>query len=263
MPYATSSGVRLYYEDVGRGPAVLLHTGGGGDGRMWRPPGYLDALDGYRVLVMDHRGHGQSDCPPEPDAHELGRYVADVIAVLDDAGADRAAIVGYSFGARVAYALGATHPDRVSAIVGIGTVDDPDEDPAENAEFAAEVRQADMRAAMEAIAAAESEPAPGWLLDNLSETPSEMFALLLDGLATAPSAWQQFPDIQAPTLIVCGEGEARGHAGARARRACTVIPHCSSLVLPGLRHLQVFWRTDLTLGPIREFLDRSVPAAAG
>ncbi len=34
MPYVSRADVRLYYEDAGSGPVVLLHTGGGGDGRM-------------------------------------------------------------------------------------------------------------------------------------------------------------------------------------------------------------------------------------
>ena len=263
MPFATRDGVQLYYEDSGAGPALLLHTGGGGDGRMWRLAGYCDGLPGYRLLVMDHRGHGRSSCPADPDAHSLDHYVADVLAVLDDAGVDRAAIVGYSFGARLAYAVGVAHPDRVSAIVGIGSAEGPDEDPAENAEFAAEVRQADMRTAMEQMAAAEPEPPPGWLIDNLANTDAEMFALLLEGLASAPTAWQQYPSIQAPILLVGGEREAGGNAPANAAQVAQAIPYCESVMLPGLAHLQVFWRTDLTLGPIRDFLRRTLPAAGG
>jgi non-heme chloroperoxidase len=63
MPYTRRAGVRLHYQDAGSGPAVLLHTGGGGDGRMWELAGYTAALAGYRTLVLDHRGHGGSDCP--------------------------------------------------------------------------------------------------------------------------------------------------------------------------------------------------------
>src|SRR5215471_12218090 len=99
MPYVNRAGVRLYYEHAGSGPVVLLHTGGGGDGRMWELAGYTGTLTGYRTLLMDHRGHGRSDCPAGLAAHRMSEYVADVIAVLDDAGVDRAALVGYSFGA--------------------------------------------------------------------------------------------------------------------------------------------------------------------
>ena len=42
--------------------------------------------------------------------HHMSRYIADALAVLDDAGADKAAFVGYSFGARVGFGLGLTAP---------------------------------------------------------------------------------------------------------------------------------------------------------
>ena len=105
MPYVDRAGVRLYYEDAGSGPAVLLHTGGGGDGRMWELAGYTTALAGYRILLMNHRGHGRSDCPAGLRAHRMSEYAADVIAALDDAGVSRAALLGYSAGAAVAYAV--------------------------------------------------------------------------------------------------------------------------------------------------------------
>src|SRR5215469_15955223 len=110
MPYAHRARVRLHYEDTGSGPTVLLHTGGRGDRRMWELAGYTAPLGGYRTLLMDHRGHGLSDCPPEVSAHRLGEYVADVIAVLDAAGVAPVSLVGYSAGAQIAYAVAHQHP---------------------------------------------------------------------------------------------------------------------------------------------------------
>ncbi len=49
MPYATRAGVRLHYTDEGTGP-VLLHTGGGGDGRMWELAGCTNTLQGYTAV---------------------------------------------------------------------------------------------------------------------------------------------------------------------------------------------------------------------
>lgn len=253
MPYARRAGVRLHYEDAGTGPAVLLHTGGGGDGRMWDLAGYVTALAGYRTLVMDHRGHGGSDCPAGVLAHRLGEYVDDVIAVLDAAGVSRPALVGYSAGARIAYAVARTYPGRVSAVAGIGAVGAPGEDLSDWAETAAQVRASGMRAAMEAIAAGEAEPAPGWLLDNLAGTQAEMFALMLEAWASEQTGWADFPHVQTPALVICGENE-EPRAARNARLAAAAIPHGSSVVLPGLGHLQAFWRTDQTLPPLLGFL---------
>ena len=257
MPHTRRAGVRLHYEDAGSGPAVLLHTGGGGDGRMWDLAGYTAALAGYRTLVLDHRGHGGSDCPPGVPAHRLGEYVDDVVAVLDAAGVSRSALVGYSAGATVAYAVARTYPGRVSAVAGIGAVGAPGEDNGNWAQTAAQVRAGGMRAAMEEIAAEEPEPAPGWLLDNLAGTEAEMFALLLEAWAGEPAGWADFPHVHAPALVICGENEEPG-ASRNAQLAAAAMPQGTSVVLPGLWHLQAFWRTDKTLPPLTSFLRRHI-----
>jgi pimeloyl-ACP methyl ester carboxylesterase len=76
-----------------------------------------------------------------------------VIAVLDAAGVGTAALVGYSAGARIAYAVVRAYPGRISAAAGIGAVGAPGDDASDGAETAARVR-----AAMEEIAAEEPEP---------------------------------------------------------------------------------------------------------
>jgi len=253
MPYVTRAGVRVYYEDAGSGPVVLLHTGGGGDGRMWELAGYTAALAGYRILLMDHRGHGRSDCPAEPQAHRMSEYVTDVIAVLDDAGVSRAALLGYSAGAAVAYAVASRHPSRVGAVAGIGAVGAPDEDDDDVAAWIAAIRTEGMRAEMERFAAREPQRPPDWLIDNLAGTDAEMFALLIEAWAAEPGSWADFPAIQAHTLIICGENEE--HDAARhAQLAAQTMPHGSVAVLPGLHHLQAFWRTDRSCPPLVKFL---------
>ena len=82
MLSVTRDHVRLYYTDAGDGPPLLFHTGGAGDGRMWQMAGYTQVLRPARQVVMDHRGHGKSDCPAELASHRIEEYAADVIAVL-------------------------------------------------------------------------------------------------------------------------------------------------------------------------------------
>ncbi len=253
LPYVNRAGVRLYYKDAGSGPVVLLHTGGGGDGRMWELAGYTTALAGYRTLLLDHRGHGRSDCPAGLRAHRMTEYVADVIAVLDDADVGRAALVGYSAGAAVAYAVASRHPGRVGAVAGIGAVGAPDEDDADVATRVAAIRAEGMRAAMQQIAAEEPQRPPDWLMENLSETDAGMFALLMEAWASEPGSWAEFPAIQAPALIICGENE-EPDAARHAALAAQTLPRGSVAVLPGLYHLQAFWRSDRSCPPLTGFL---------
>jgi pimeloyl-ACP methyl ester carboxylesterase len=259
MPTVTREGVRLHYSDTGDGPAVFFHTGGGGDGTMWEAAGYLDALPGRRHVLFDHRGHGRSDQPQDLEAHRLEEYIADVITVLDSVGVDRAAMVGYSDGARLIYALAARHPDRVAAIVGIGGVAHPTDTDDGRHELAAEVRQIGFRAWLDRMSASETEAAPGWLMDNLAATPTEMFALEVEGWADSPLEYENFSRIEAPTLIVCGELE---NTDGAAELAIAALSTGTAVVIPGFGHLQAFWRTDVTGPIISDFLARHVPLPA-
>jgi len=75
----------------------------------------LDQRGGMSVLVPDLRGRGQSAALPGPYGHAVN--VADLLAVLDDAGVERAVLVGHSSGAYAVALLAAEHPERVAAVV--------------------------------------------------------------------------------------------------------------------------------------------------
>ena len=251
MPTIERSGVKLYFEEQGEGPPLLFHTGGGGDGRMWRQAGYTDALPGYRQILMDHRGHGRSGCPTTLEAHRMEEYVADVVAVLDAAGAGEAAFVGYSGGAAVGFRFAAWHPERCSALVALGQVPEPDDDLRTTAGFAAEVRKRGMRGIIEGMSASEAEPAPAWLVEHLCTTETEMFALLVEGWSAGVEAWDLLPLIEAPALLICGGHELDPAAVARAAAR---MPRAKAAVLPGYGHLQAFWHSEVTAPAMREFL---------
>jgi pimeloyl-ACP methyl ester carboxylesterase len=258
MPAVTRDGVELYWHEQGRGPVVFWHTGGGGDGSMWARAGYLDALPAGRHLLFDHRGHGRSGKPTALEAHRLHEYVEDVLAVLDAAGIQNAAFVGYSDGARVGYRLAAEHPERVSAVVGIGGVPHPSDTDQWRRELAREVRKRTFRAWLEEMSAGESEPAPDWLLANLASTSTEMFALEVEGWADQTRRCaEDFARISAPVLIICGALE---NTDGAAELAAQALVNGACRILPGFGHLQAFWRTDVTAPLILRFLAAHVGA---
>jgi lipase len=83
---------------------------------IWRPTvrELSDRVDAC-VLAPDLRGRGHSAALPGP--YGFDAHVADLIAVLDDAGVQRASLVGHSLGAYLATAIAAAHPERVSGLV--------------------------------------------------------------------------------------------------------------------------------------------------
>lgn len=251
MPTVVRDGVKLHFSESGDGPVVLWHTGGGGDGRMWQRAGYLDALPGWRHVLLDHRGHGSSGEPEQVQDHRIGEYTADVAAVLDALCVDRAVVIGYSAGARVGFRFAASHPSRISALVAIGGTPIPLDLSAWDREMADQVRRTGMRATMEQMSASEDEAAPDWLIDNLAETPTEMFALMLEAWSKDTGPWEDLPLITVPTLLICGERET---TEADAQRAASRLRHGRVVRLPGFGHLQSFWHAEVTGVEIRNFL---------
>ena len=84
----------------------------------YRQAGYVDRLAANRrVLIVDSLGHGQSDKPHEAAAYRTPDVAADVIAVLDAAGLERAALWGYSRGAWRLAGRESEFPERLSALI--------------------------------------------------------------------------------------------------------------------------------------------------
>ncbi|HEY5134331.1 MAG TPA: alpha/beta hydrolase [Candidatus Nanopelagicales bacterium] len=252
MPSVERYGVRLHYSDSGAGPCVFWHTGGGGDGRMWSLAQHTAALPAYRHLVLDHRGHGRSDRPTRLEEHRIEEYVADVLAVLAHAGVDRAVFVGYSAGATVGCEALVESPGRWAGFVALGWVPVPDESPDDSLDAAAHARAVGMRAAITEMSKLEGEPAPAWFLDNLVETETDMFALLLEAWAPAAARpWDDLPRIDAPTLFLAGSEEC---SAVDLYAAVARTPAARGVRLPGFGHLQTFWRSDVTAPLVADFV---------
>jgi pimeloyl-ACP methyl ester carboxylesterase len=236
---------------------MLLHTGAGGDLGMWRSAGYVGGLSPRPLLLMDHRGHGCSDRPTTLAAHAMDRYVDDVLAVLDHAGAQQVAFLGYSDGAAIGFAFSAAHPARAAALIGLGALGGEDEPQADRRSLAETIRTAGMQAVVDGLAEDEPDTLPTWFADQMRSTDPEMFALELEGWADWAGPWATLRSVLAPTLIIVAELEDTrpGLAGIRAGEMAARLPRGQALELPRTGHVGLFTRTDLTLPAIRSFLD--------
>ena len=120
MPKLNRDGVDIYYEVHGEGPVILLTHGYSSSADMWR--GQIDALTrAHRLVIWDMRGHGRSDYPEDQAAYSEAATVADMAALLDAVGADKAVIGGLSLGGYMSLAFNRVHPERVSALLIIDT----------------------------------------------------------------------------------------------------------------------------------------------
>jgi pimeloyl-ACP methyl ester carboxylesterase len=118
VPYADNAGVRIHYETEGTGPALVLQHGIMQCVEDWYEFGYVDALRArYRLILVDARGHGQSDKPHDAASYALASRVADVVAVIDAVGVERAHFWGYSMGAFIGFGMAKYARHRVNALV--------------------------------------------------------------------------------------------------------------------------------------------------
>ena len=116
MAYIVRDGVRVYFEDHGSGPGVLLSHGFSQSSAMWRDQ--VEALSGnYRVMTWDMRGHGRSDYPNDLAAYSEAHSVADMAAILDACGLATAVIGGHSLGGCTSLAFHLAHPQRTAGLM--------------------------------------------------------------------------------------------------------------------------------------------------
>ncbi len=121
MAYADSDGVRLYYEDVGRGTAIIFVHEFGGDIRSWEPQVRFFGRR-YRCLTYNARGFPPSDVPADIADYTYVHAADDVAAVMDAAGVQDAHVVGLSMGGFAALHFGLRHQARARSLMigGIG-----------------------------------------------------------------------------------------------------------------------------------------------
>jgi proline iminopeptidase len=121
MPYAiTSDKVRLYYEEVGQGEAVLFVHEFAGDHRSWERQ-LREFGKRYRCIAYAARGYTPSDVPAAGDVYSYRHVMRDCVAVLDHLKIEQAHIVGLSMGGYTTLQVALNHPSRVRSMTLAGT----------------------------------------------------------------------------------------------------------------------------------------------
>jgi pimeloyl-ACP methyl ester carboxylesterase len=113
--YVASDGADIYFESAGSGPALVFIHAGVADRRMWDAQ-FETFAPRFRVVRYDHRGFGKSAMPD--GSYALRR---DLQSVLVHLGIEKAALVGCSMGGATAIDYTLEHPERVTALVAVGS----------------------------------------------------------------------------------------------------------------------------------------------
>lgn len=112
--YFNSNGVRIHYTVEGKGePVILVHGFAANADANWRVPGVTEELaKDFQVIVLDHRGHGLSDKPHDPERYG-SEMCRDIIRLMDHLKIEKAHVVGYSMGGYITLKLITMFPDRL------------------------------------------------------------------------------------------------------------------------------------------------------
>ncbi len=218
--YARTGDVSIAYQVTGDGPVDIVYLPGWVSNVevMWEEPetaAFLQRLASFsRLIAFDKRGTGMSDRVAPDQLPGLEVRMADLAAVMEAAGSNRATLMGHSEGGNLAILYAATYPDRVDKLILIGSYarriwsEDYPWAPTR------EERQAEVRAAAQGWG--EPEDYVGWIAPSragdlpfvqwlgrylrLSATPRDAATLL--EMNSQIDTTMILPSIQVPTLCV-------------------------------------------------------------
>jgi pimeloyl-[acyl-carrier protein] methyl ester esterase len=211
----TSSGRKLFYRDSGQGTPLMFIHGWLMSGKVWACQSPL--TDGFRVIVPDLPGHGESD----GDEFDYAHAVADLVELCEYLRLERVVLVGWSMGAQLALRSFPLLRNRLAGLVLVGGTPlfcredgyDHGLPPAEARTMALRLRRSFSRTAGEfyqgmfsPAEVREHAPAPlaGSIVGRLPELPLALAAL--DELIRTDLR-NQLAEITAPVLLVHGEAD--------------------------------------------------------
>jgi 2-succinyl-6-hydroxy-2,4-cyclohexadiene-1-carboxylate synthase len=273
MSRLTVDRMQYYVECWGEGaPLVLLH-GFTGSSATWAPH---VASWPARAIAVDLPGHGQTDAPADSARYRMEATVADLVALLDQLGVERAHVLGYSMGGRVALHLAAAHPERVATLIlesaspGLATQAERAARVAADTALAASIGRDGIAAFVDRWEALQLWASQARLPDavraglraqRLNNRPLGL-ANSLRGLGTGAQAplHYRLADLPVPALVIAGMLDAKFAAIARAMAAA--LPQGRLALVPEAGHAVHLEQPALFDRLVAEFLEEHALLAA-
>jgi pimeloyl-ACP methyl ester carboxylesterase len=273
--YAKSGGLNIAFQVVGDGPLDLVYVPGwvsNVEGN-WELPAhdrFLRRLARFaRVILFDKRGTGLSDPLPAAELPTLEERMDDVRAVMDAAGSERAAFLGWSEGGLLSVMFCASSPERAVALATFGIfakrVWSPDypwapTPAARSREIELVEREwgREMDVDVLAPSAAADSTFKRQLLSYFRRSASPATAAALLRMNTQIDVRDILPTIHVPTLVLHRSGDRESNI-EEGRWIAGRIPNARFVELPGDDHIPWVGDQDLVLDEIEEFMTGARP----
>lgn len=264
MPFAIHNNVRLYWEEHGQGPPLLLIMGLSFTLEMWHRA-VPELSKKYRCIVFDNRGVGRSDAPPGR-RYSMGIMAEDALAVLDAAGVqEEAFILGASMGGMIAQELALRHPDRVRALVLACTSSGflrsgvwPRLEWLPGIYYWVMLNGEAHERALRRLLYAKNTPADRIEQDILIRASCRPLRRPVLSQLAGILSWNsrgRLSQIKAPTLVIHGD-EDHILPAANGRVVAEQIPNAEFVLIPGAGHMLITDQPELSFRAVNEFLER-------
>lgn len=242
MPFAKNDGIHIHFEVEGAGPPILLQYGQYFPCEVWREYHYVDALKNeFQLILVDARGHGESDKPHNPEAYRIEEFAGDIIAVLDTLGLPRVCYMGYSSGGYLGFALAKYAPKRFRSFILGGTYTEAaaEADTSWGDEQIQRLQNqttADFVKGLEEFLISQNFPPLSEQMhaEMMQHDPQALIAWIRGG-ETKPNFWDVLPTITVPCLLYAGEESGEY---AKAKATAKQIPGAEFVGIPGGGHLE-------------------------
>jgi pimeloyl-ACP methyl ester carboxylesterase len=273
MPIAKLANLEIYYEEHGRGEAVLLAPPSWWPCDTWHVSVVPTLSQRYRTIIFDCRGTGYSSKPDH--GYTVSQFAEDAIALLAHLGITRCHVVGFALGGQIVQALAIERPDLVAtltiAAAGAGRkATDGGPRPSTNAD------EEEIRAhGFERFIRDHIENDHMAFDRRFFRDHPEVVRALSDALwkrQTSPEqhryhyearrTWDTLGNgarIEVPTLILCGAADDVNRGGSTpvgtARRLAELVRGAELVLVPDVKHM-TFWDGQGALGALENFLSR-------
>ncbi len=275
MPRADNDGIGIEYETFGDlADPTIIATPGLGNQMLLYPVELCEAFvdRGHSVIRIDNRDAGLSSATPDELEYTLHDMGDDVVAVLDDAGVDKAVVMGMSLGAMIAQTVAIDHPDRTLALVSVSSTTGETDVGGATVEALAAL-QRPSAATIDQQVASDVEVRriwsnPEWFdetqmrdyfrsLYDRSFTPGgserQLAAVMRSGDRAAGLA-----SLDVPTLVVHGENDTLIDISG-GRRTAELVPGAELLEIEGMSHDFVSQMWPPLVSAVTSLIARRVP----